>query len=480
MLELVFTEGQLPVVKAKDRFPVLGGGERGGKSFATAAIALPHIIFLPIEKPEKFYKDGKLIRDPNRIRIRQPHFTIFGPHYKEPKEEFGLLEEWLRKLGMLVDTGINKPSKPDEGAWRMVTKQGVCITTWSLDDPQSVRSVDLEGAIVAEAGMAPYNAVLRINGRVSGTEGFIIYSGTMEDAQQWYQDWMITGERENHLEIRSYRIPTWTNNYAFPGGLENEEIKRLKAMYPDDIFAMRVAAEPRPPRLRVLKEFNTDIVQSIEIPEDADIELWVDPGYATAYAVLWVAIWKKPVTDPISGEEIQRKFFYVFDEVYEQGLITDDIIKICRKSVFFPHVRRGVMDVAGRGHRDASESAYDKWTKLASKISWAMKLQKEQPLIERIRTSAKTGQIVVSPKCRGLLAEAGIGEPVFPEMHPWKYQTDKDGRIISESPLDKWNHSSKALGYGLLNHLGNVEYRVKKTTFNRLKKGGGIHVTTRR
>ncbi len=38
------------------------------------------------------------------------------------------------------------------------------------------------------------------------------------------------------------------------------------------------------------------------------------------------------------------------------------------------------------------------------------------------------------------------------------------------SPLDRWNHSAKAVAYGLLNWLGQVEWKKKPTTFNRLNK----------
>lgn len=459
---------QLEVALHADRFPVIGGGERGGKTFVTAALALPHIILMPEMVPAKFYdEDGNLKFDHKRSRPRSPHVVIFGPTYMEPREEFKLIEGWLNDLGLLCDVrNVNAPSKPQDGPWSMVTKQGVVIRTWSMEDSRSIRAVDAEFAIVAEAGKCPYDGIERVNGRVSGTKGFIIYSGTMEDSQQWYQDWMLMGKRANDIGIVSYSLPTWSNVALYPTGESDPEIQRLRKLYPEDTFAMRVAAEPRPPRLRVLKEMTSEHIQRIAVPLDADVEIWIDPGYASAYALLWVAIWEEAYPD---GE--RRKRFHVFDEFYEQGLTTDDMVDLCRaRPKLWARVRQCVIDVAAQGHRDAGESALEKWKAKSPGKSWNLKYWREAPLIERIRVSAKMMQVTVDPRCRGLIAECGLGEPVFPEMHPWKYNSDRDGRITSERPVDKWNHSAKALGYGLLHHLGQVETLRRPQSVNRLQK----------
>ena len=69
-----------------------------------------------------------------------------------------------------------------------------------------------------------------------------------------------------------------------------------------------------------------------------------------------------------------------------------------------------------------------------------------------------------------MIAELGLGEEVFPEMHPWRYPTDKGGIILNEKPVDKWNHSCKALGYLLLRRLGPVERASKSKPFNRINE----------
>lgn len=443
---------------------MLAGGERGGKSYATFAIALPHVVMLPVIRRERFYDEhGKLRFDEKKDRPRTPDVVIFGPTYAEPKIEFEYLQQALEQLGMLAG-GLNKPSKPQDGPWVMVTKAGVVISTRSMEDPTSIRAIDLEFAIIAEAGKCPYDGVERVQGRISAKRGFIIYSGTMENSHQWYQDWVLMGQRENHLGIKSYSLPTWGNIHEYPGGREDPEIKRLEAIYPEDTFAMRVAAEPRPPRYRVLQEVTTEHVVQKRVPKDATWEVWVDPGYASAYAVLFVAHWNETAKD---GAPLGKRF-YVADELYEQGRTTRDIIALCKRHRLWPRVSAGVIDIGAKGHRDAGESALEIWNKLTS-FNWNMKLWREPPLMERIRSSAQQFQFWINPSCVGLIAECGLGEPVFPEMHPWKYPTDRSGRVLGEKPIDKWNHSSKALGYGLLHHLGQVERSRQAMSISRLK-----------
>lgn len=451
---------QLAPLLHADRFPCIFGGERGGKSIDLArGIAVPHILALPSIKFDEFYKPGGAPRfDPKVSKPRNPHFALFGPTYKEPRVEFEYIERDLRKLGKLVEAQLSKPS---DGPWRIVTTDGVVVTTISCEVPDGIRSIDLEGAIVCEPGGIMYSAIERIRGRVSSKRGFIAYGGTIENSQRWWKDWQLEGKRPNNSGIVSYLIPSWANTAQFPGGREDPEIKSWWAMLGEDLALERLAAVARPPRYRVLKAVNEDHIRRVDIPEDATIEIWIDPGYATAYAIVWVAMWNEEYAGGT------RKRFHFFDELYEQGKTTADMVALCRQMEKWDRVHTGVIDIASKGHRDATDSSLEIWEKLTN-IRFNKRYWAEDRLIERIIVSANTKQFTIDPACKGLIAECGLGEPVFPEMHPWRFVTDRDGRVVGEKPEDKWNHSAKCVGYGLLHHLGQVETRRKPTTWNRL------------
>lgn len=456
---MTFTDAQLEVVSSNARFPVIAGGERAGKSVVTAAIMLPNVLALPYVRPERFFSaDGRRKFNQEVDRPRTPDFLLFGPTYQEPRVEFTYLEEWLSNLNKLAKKTLHT-SKPQDGPWRMVTSDGVVISTFSTEDPAGIRAVDLEGAAICEAGKCSYETWERVNGRVSSKRGFIILSGTIEDSQRWYVDYMLMGKRPNPLGLVSYSIPTWTNWHMFPGGEQDAEIQRLKNLYPEEIFLARICAEPSPPRHRVLREFVPEIVLEPDIPKDAEWWLCGDPGYATAYAMMFVAIWQ---------DKDGTKHFHFADEFYERGRTTHDMIDLLKAHPLWTKVQHGVLDVASKGHRDASESALEIFKKKTSGVQWHMKWWPEDRLIERLRSSAKIGQVSISPKCPGFLMEAGIGEPVFPDMGPWIHMVDRSGRITGEKPVDKNNHSAKAAGYLLLHHLGQVERVAKSVSWNRL------------
>lgn len=463
-----YNHAQWAVAKAQDRFPLIIGGERGGKSYVTAAIIYSHMEILPLIKKERFYgEDGRLRFDFNDKTDRplDPDFVLFGPTYDEPRIEFAYIENWLRSIDDLA-----RISKPVIGPWRLVTKAGVVLATWSTNDPASIRGLDLEGAAACECGQMDWGSIERIQGRISGKSGFVVYSGTMEMANRWYVRMAQEGVRENRYDVVTYSLPSWENKHEFPGGREDKEIKRLEKFYPEDIFLVRVAAQPVPARDRVIREILSTHIRTIEFPRKEDktldcrIEIAIDPGYLpSAYAVLWIASW-----DTSDG-----RFWYVFDEFYLQLNTNTDVIALIKAHPMYRHLKTDglTIDTSAKRHADGNEPAVDMFKKLTVMRSPFHKYWHENALIERIRTTAQAGLIAISPQCAGFIAELGLGEEVFPEMHPWKFRTDSQGNIINDKPEDSWNHSCKAFGYLLLRHLGPVE-RVgqKKSGYNRIEK----------
>lgn len=468
MLGYTWSAEQESYLQATDRVIICIGGERGGKSAVVAADKVPYLAAIPYRRPDKFFAhNGTPKFDPKTDKPRHPHVVLFGPHYTEPRIEFDMIEEHLDKLGMLAG-GINAPSRPQDGPYRLVTTDGVVVQTFSCENPNSIRAMTLEFAVICEAGMVEEEVYRRVRSRVATTHGFIDMSGTLELAQRWYVDKALEGQRSNPDGWRTVSIPIWSNLAMFPGGINDPEIQALKKEMPEDIWAMRFAAEPRPPIDRVIPEFTDKLIKDdIEIPENAEIQVWIDPGYASAFAILWVAIWE---------DEDGNKFFYVFDEFYEQGKNAHVMSSMIMEHPMYDRLmvrHRGVIDIAGKGHRDATESAEEVLSRTCG-ITFDMGYWTDDPLRERLRTSCMKKQFAVNSKCVGLLAEMGLGKPVFRGMHHWRYVTDKSGNIIGERPEDKWNHSVKALAYGLLEHLGQVEYKSQATTLNRLKKNKGV------
>ena len=283
----------------------------------------------------------------------------------------------------------------------------------------------------------------------------------MENANRWYINMSLEGERgaaNNKWRVQTYKIPSWSNRHEFPGGREDPEIKRWEEFYTEDVFLARVAAEPQPPKERVVKEATVEHARKVTIPRNedgtyaCDFHVCIDPGYQpSAYAALFVASWDTP----------KGKFWYVFDELYQREIGNLDAIAWLKKHKFWKYIKSDgiTIDAAVKRHSDGNEPAVTVYQKYTGKTP-KYKYWHENGLIERIRTTFKADLVAVHPNCVGFLAELGLGDPPrgFEDMHPWKYHTDKNNAIIiNDKPIDRHNHSVKAFGYLLLRHLGLVE-----------------------
>ena len=166
----------------------------------------------------------------------------------------------------------------------------------------------------------------------------------------------------------------------------------------------RIEGIPSPPRGLVFGEFRPDIhVQPVEYVKDTKVSLWIDPGYAGAYAVV--------VIQEINGQVC------VIDEIYEQGLITSEIVELAQSRPWWPDVKDGVIDVAGHQHQAMAAPA-EVWLQL-------------------------TGLYLNSQKVK-----------INDQTRAYRCKTDRDGSILNDTPEDKYNHSIKAMIYGLIDRYG--------------------------
>ena len=73
----------------------------------------------------------------------------------------------------------------------------------------------------------------------------------------------------------------------------------------------------------------------------------------------------------------------------------------------------------------------------------------------KLDPSTHEPKIVINPRCKGLLSELGYApNPFDGQTKVYKWKTDRDGNTVGNQPEDKYNHSVKALIYGLVNRFG--------------------------
>lgn len=405
------------------RIRLVAGGEGGGKSIVGARDLL-----------------GSVAADTGKL------YWLFGADYDETSQEYFYLVEDFTELGIL------KSATKDHNPGKIVLAPpfNTIIKTISGTDPMKIGKEAPDGVLVCEAAKIDFVSYLRLQARIARARGWLLMTGTFEGSLGWYvdlfQQWQIPTE-----DSRSFSLPSWTNTALYEGGREDKEIKRLEALLPKELFDERFGGIPCPPMGLVFKEFKMPHhVRELDIVPDEPIYLYIDPGFAGAYAVLAVQI--------ISDVP------YIVDEVYEQGLTTQEIILVCKQKWWWKQVSpRGVVDIAALQHH-AMPAVAEVWASSGEDGAGIHLSSNKVGIIEgidRLRTFLKVNpltnqpNIFISTRCKGLISEFGGAPNPFTEQQAvYRYKVGKEGEVVGEKPEDKNNHAIKALIYGLVDRFG--------------------------
>ena len=411
------TEEQKVILDSDKRFILVAGGEQAGKSM----IASKFLLKKAFETEEAGL------------------YWLVAADYERTRAEFEYLVSDFAQLGIL-----KKASKRvDPG--RIELADGTVIETKSAKDPRTLAMKAPNGIIGCEASQLDLESFYRLRGRCAPRKAWLFLAGTFESSLGWYpqmfQSWKYGINNE-----QSYSLPSWTNKHLYPEGKNDPEILRLKESSSDDFFMERIEGIPSPPRGIVFPEFRPDIhvSENIEYVPDEPVHIWIDPGYAGAYALCAVQI----INDQVR----------VFDEIYEQNLITEEIINIAQNRPWYKDLTYGVIDIAGYQHQAMSAPA-EVWLDSTGLFLDSEKININDGT-ERLKSTLKlTGKgepkLIISPKCKGLLSEFGAAaNPFDGQTKVYQWKVDRDGNVVGNQPQDKYNHGIKALIYGLINHFG--------------------------
>lgn len=439
------TDGQLPFIEARERFLQLTGGIQGGKSVAAAAKVIDNYGYDLLNNP----KDGRGDADPIL-------YWLIGESYEETAREFGYLADHFKALGFTVE-----PSKRlDPGHIdclsggklfvRIETKSAAKISRLSKDAPH--------GIVMCEAGQQGLEVFETAQARVNMKSGWLILVGTLEAEQPWYA--------QNHIawqhgvdDRKSFSLPSHSNLYFYPGGRNDPKILELKRNTSDRFFMERIEGVPVPPTGLVFPEFRPDIhLRDVQWVPDEPVFIFIDPGYAGAYAV--------EVYQEINGQMCG------IDEVYERTMVTEDIIAICQQKTWWKGINKGlisgVIDIAGLQHQ-AMAAPVEIWLKNAGIYLSSNKVGINDG-IERLRAHLKPDpifgipKITFSPKQKGMLSEFGASTSPFDDrkMEPYRWKLTREGNIVGQTPEQKNNHGISATIYGLIDNYGYTMQRSRE------------------
>ena len=412
------------------RHKLVMGGERSGKSFQGGLYGTCRSF------------------DPGTRLI-----WIVGPDYSLARPEFGYIIDMAQTLGTYV--AHNSPRSSDEPSYVDVSLCGgkdrcrldhphvVHIETKTARDPRKLAGQAPDGIIGCEVALWDYETFLRVMGRLSERRGWSWMSGSFESSLHWAAEIWTKWQGANNDGGRSFSLPTHTNIAIFPQGADDPEIIAKKMLYPHHRFVERFMGEPCPPAGLVFNEFDTALyVRALELNPNKEVYLGIDPGWSGAYSVVAVQM----------GDD---NTVYCIDELYAQNMTHDEVIRECQTRPWWSQVRHGAIDIAGSQHH-AQESAMEAWRRVGGVYLSAEKIGVTDGIM-RVYSFIRPGKLIVDPKCRGLLCEFGSGPPPFDGAGTYRYRTNHDGVVVSDTPIDANNHSSKALAYLLIDLFGYVE-----------------------
>jgi hypothetical protein len=339
---------------------------------------------------------------------------------------------------------------------------GTCVTKTS-DDVRKLAGTAPDGVLMVEAAQQTWETWLKLRGRVAEKRGFTLCSGTLEAGADWYPSLWQRWSAQNSDGGSAHSLPTWANKHIFPLGRQDPELLAIEATLPADLFLERYGAIPCPPAGLVFREFSYEqhvreiawrtVVKAAGVitghhkdalaaGHDWPIEIAVDPGYAHAYAVL-AFTW---LNDQV----------YCFDEVYETGLVAEEVIARCKERWWWKRVTGGVIDIAGQQHPGA-KSQVEIWRHTAGLHLRVNRVGIVEGIL-RTRTffldpATKQPRLFIAPKCKGLLGE----------LAKYRYHKSAENRPVSELPIDRDNDACKALAYWLYDRFGPVLRKRRKT-----------------
>ena len=417
LLDYVPTLEQARIHACNKRFVLVAGGEQAGKSLLSARELL------------------RRMAGDNAPGL----YWLVGAHYDLTRPEFEYLRDDFLKLGVLKDAS----KRVDPGY--LVLHDGTRIETKSAKAPRTIAMRAPDGIVACEAAQMELDVYWRLRGRVAPKRGWLFLSGTFETSLGWYPS--LFNEWEwGTTEEQAFSLPSYTNTHLYPSGANDPEILRLKAISSDQYFMERIEGKPCPPKGLVIPEFKPHLhIRELDWNPDEPVQIWQDPGYEYAYAVL--------ATQIIHGQ------VRVFDEVYERGLIDEQIIEVVVNKPWWKNVQRGVADIYVNQHQ-ARKPIAEVWQEKAGLTLVGQKVpvnEGNERLKSFLRVDPLTNEpkLVIDPSCRGILSELGVvPNPFDGQTRAYRWKLDRGGNVVGDTPEDKWNHSIRACVYGLVDNFG--------------------------
>lgn len=402
---------QLECHISPSRFKIPCCGRRWGKT-AFSGNEMTTAL-LDVEKPESIY-------------------WIVGPNYSLGEKEFRVVyNNLVRKLHL--GNKIKKTYNVKQGDMKIEMPWGTILEVKSADRKDGLIGEGLDGVIMAEAATHDVDTwQMYVEPALSDKRGWAIFPSTPR-GYNWYQGLWMMGQLPDFPEYESWRLPTWSNKAMYPGGLENEEIKRLKATTPEITWLQEYAAEFTAYQGKIYTEFNPKVhVQEFDYQPHYHNYLAFDYGYADPFVCLDIMV------TPSDEVLVWREYMVTSMTTWEHGNVIRN-----RKNPEGYHIDAMFGDP--RGADEAATLALILGVVQSEPVSWKLGIEAVKAAM-KIRDDG-TSRLKIHPRCENLIRQ-------LERLHFKEVKNDKNHKTTSglEQQHDFDDHGPDALRY-FFNHV---------------------------
>lgn len=391
---------------------------------------------------------------------------IIGPEYPDCEKEFRVVYDTFKKLGIdQVSTKFLR--NVENGNMHIHTRWGFDLQCRSAKHPESLVGEGLDFVVLAEAGRHKRTMFTEyVRPALSDKRGWSIMTGVPEIASETsllYWAWM-RGQDDSKVQWKSWRMPSWTNPIAFPGGRNDPEILEAEDDLTEDEFERQYGGKFVERVGRVMTAWDDDVnfVNGLEYNPEWPLFAALDYGYTNDWVWLWIQtdVWNN---------------VYVIDERRWQLRDTEEI---CREEILPDDEFRGLLNRCSAIYAPPAEPSD---TNIIRR------------LLERPTRTNTGGEINVRDRMTNALLKQRPSH--LPDGHPdkkprlvisrenctmlgWEMRTGyrwpehkNEAKNAPEVPQDKDNHGPEALGRFVKGHM---------EKFDDVRRGRQSRVKTKR
>lgn len=400
---------------------------------------------------------------------KRHEYWILGPEYSDAEKEFRVLYNDITKLGLPMDRPGTYYDAAGGNMHLSLFGGRFLVAGKSAKYPDQLVGEGLHGVIMAEAAKMKatiwpkYVRPMLADYAREPIPSWSLFNSTPEGKNWFYELWR-RGQNPDPDDASwwSIRMPSWSNNFLFPGGREDPEIKEMERDMSAEKFKQEIGADFTEFVGRVFKNFEEETCVG-DYPFNPRWPVFIaeDAGFTNPSVALFIQV---DVFDNvwICGEYYRRH--------RTPSEFADDILEDPKLRAMAEHASLLYPDPADPGTAATLEK---KWNvramggtggEIQTRLELIRRWLRPQPLELPDDHPDKTSKLKVDRSCHNTIRE----------MLDYRYPENRNelGSNPTENPMKKDDHIPEALGRFFVGHFGvshvdEARARVSKASVRR-------------